>query len=122
MTDLSPVPAPPPHRPPMPDETPETPTHGDAGPIHVAVAHERAAAPVGETKVRARDVSVFYGGKQALFDVSLDMPARAVTALIGPSGCGKSTFIRCINRMNDTIPTAKVTGAIEIDREDVNNS
>src|SRR3712207_6100382 len=48
----------------------------------------------------ARDVSVFYGEKQALFDVSLDIPEKAVTALIGPSGCGKSTFLRCLNRMN----------------------
>ena len=71
-------------------------------------------------KVAARDVNVHYGAKQALFDVSLDMPDRSVTALIGPSGCGKSTFLRCINRMNDTIPTARVAGAIELDGEDVN--
>ena len=55
-------------------------------------------------------VNVFYGEKQALFDVSLDMPDKSVTALIGPSGCGKSTFLRCMNRMNDTIPGCKVTG------------
>ncbi len=70
-----------------------------------------------EFKIRARDVNVFYGEKQALFDVSLDVPAKAVTAFIGPSGCGKSTFLRCINRMNDTIPSAKVAGSIEIDGE-----
>jgi phosphate transport system ATP-binding protein len=66
-------------------------------------------------KVRARSVSVFYGDKQALFDVSVDIPKNRVTAFIGPSGCGKSTFLRCINRMNDTIPIARVEGAIEID-------
>lgn len=78
------------------------------------------AAPLGPIKVAARDVSVFYGDKQALFDVSLDIPDKSVTAFIGPSGCGKSTFLRCINRMNDTIPAAKVTGGILIDGEDVN--
>ena len=72
-------------------------------------------------KVSATDISVFYGEKQALFDVSLDMPDRAVTALIGPSGCGKSTFLRCINRMNDTIPGARVEGRIILDDEDIND-
>jgi len=70
-------------------------------------------------KVKARDVNVYYGEKRALFDVSLDIPERTVTALIGPSGCGKSTFLRCINRMNDTIPIARVTGLIEIDGRDI---
>ena len=72
-------------------------------------------------KIRARDINVFYGDKQALFDVGLDVPERAVTALIGPSGCGKSTFLRCINRMNDTIPGARVEGRIDLDGEDVND-
>jgi phosphate transport system ATP-binding protein len=72
-------------------------------------------------KVLARGVNVFYGDKQALMDVNLDIPANAVTALIGPSGCGKTTFLRCINRMNDTIPTARVTGRVEIDGRDVND-
>jgi phosphate transport system ATP-binding protein len=73
----------------------------------------------GRTKIATRNVNVFYGDKQALFDVSVDIPERAVTAFIGPSGCGKSTFLRCINRMNDTIPSARVTGTIEIDGEDI---
>jgi phosphate transport system ATP-binding protein len=76
--------------------------------------------PTGQAKVKAKNVSVFYGEKQALFDVSLDMPEKTVTALIGPSGCGKSTFLRSINRMNDTIEGARVTGEIEIDGEDIN--
>jgi len=71
------------------------------------------------TRIAARDVTVHYGAKQALFDVSIDIPDRAVTAFIGPSGCGKSTFLRCINRMNDTIEGAKVGGRIELDGEDV---
>ena len=80
-----------------------------------------AGAPVGPTKIAARDVSVFYGGKQALYDVSLDIPDKTVTALIGPSGCGKSTFLRTMNRMNDTIQGCTVTGRIEMDGQDVNS-
>ncbi len=78
------------------------------------------SAPVGPTKIAARDVSVFYGDKQALYDVSLDIPDKTVTAFIGPSGCGKSTFLRCMNRMNDTIQGARVTGRILMDDEDIN--
>lgn len=70
-------------------------------------------------KVIARDVNVYYGDKHALKDVSIDIPENAVTSFIGPSGCGKSTFLRCINRMNDTIPIARVTGRIEIDGQDI---
>jgi phosphate transport system ATP-binding protein len=71
-------------------------------------------------KVSARKVNVFYGDKQALFDVDMDIPERSVTSFIGPSGCGKSTFLRCINRMNDTIPIARVSGEVIMDGEDVN--
>ena len=71
-------------------------------------------------KIVAKSVSVHYGEKQALFDVSVSIPEKAVTAFIGPSGCGKSTFLRCINRMNDTIASARVSGRIEIDGTDVN--
>ena len=78
----------------------------------------RVTTPV---KISARDVSVFYGEKQALFDVSLDIQDKTVTALIGPSGCGKSTFLRTMNRMNDTISGAKVTGRIAMDDEDIND-
>jgi phosphate transport system ATP-binding protein len=92
----------------------------DFAPVHIAVDRAHAAEPAGPVKIRARDVNVFYGEKQALFDVGLDMPEKAVTALIGPSGCGKSTFLRSINRMNDTIPGCKVLGRIELDGEDVN--
>lgn len=73
-------------------------------------------------KMRAQDVSVFYGDKQAIDNVSIDIPARHVTAFIGPSGCGKSTFLRALNRMNDTIPTARVEGTIELDGEDIYRS
>jgi phosphate transport system ATP-binding protein len=72
-------------------------------------------------KMRATSISVFYGEKQALKDVSIEIHDDRVTAFIGPSGCGKSTFLRCLNRMNDTIPTARVTGKIELDGQDINS-
>jgi phosphate transport system ATP-binding protein len=72
-------------------------------------------------KVNVKGVNVFYGDKQALFDVSLDIPDRGVTAFIGPSGCGKSTFLRCMNRMNDTIEGCKVSGSLQIDGEEIND-
>jgi phosphate transport system ATP-binding protein len=74
-----------------------------------------------ELKMQARDVNVFYGDKQALFDVSLDILDRSVTSLIGPSGCGKSTFLRCLNRMNDVIESCRVTGEITLDGRDINS-
>ena len=72
-----------------------------------------------DAKMSARDVSVFYGDKKAIDDVSIDIPTRYVTAFIGPSGCGKSTFLRSLNRMNDTIPSARVEGIITLDGEDI---
>lgn len=66
-------------------------------------------------RLEAKNLSVYYGGKQALFSVDLSMPSNKVTALIGASGCGKSTFLRCLNRMNDTIPACKVTGEVLLD-------
>jgi len=72
-----------------------------------------------KVKMRGRGVNVFYGEKQALFGVDLDIYQNEVTALIGPSGCGKSTFLRCLNRMNDTIDICRVTGEIVLDGEDI---
>lgn len=68
----------------------------------------------------ARQVNVFYGKHHALHDVNLDFFTGKVTALIGPSGCGKSTFLRCLNRMNDLVPSARVEGSILLDGKDVN--
>jgi len=73
----------------------------------------------GTPKMTARHVDVFYGDKQAINDVSIDVNMDSVTAFIGPSGCGKSTFLRCMNRMNDTIPIARVTGEIKLEGEDI---
>ncbi len=70
-------------------------------------------------KMCTRDVSVWYGEKKAVDAVSIDIPAEFVTAFIGPSGCGKSTFLRVLNRMNDTIPSARVEGCIELDGDDI---
>ncbi|AOG09463.1 MULTISPECIES: phosphate ABC transporter ATP-binding protein PstB [Rhizobium/Agrobacterium group] len=73
-------------------------------------------------KITARGVQVYYGEKHALKDVNVDIRDRAVTAFIGPSGCGKSTFLRCLNRMNDTVSIARVSGDIQIDGEDIYDS
>jgi len=73
-------------------------------------------------KMEARGVSVFYGDKKAIDDVSIAIPKRFVTAFIGPSGCGKSTFLRSLNRMNDTIAGARVEGDILLDGEDIYRS
>ncbi len=75
--------------------------------------------PGAPVKMTVRGLNMWYGPKQALHDVSLDLPNGHVTALIGPSGCGKSTFLRCLNRMNDTIDSARVEGEIRIDGVDV---
>ncbi|MEM9739002.1 MAG: phosphate ABC transporter ATP-binding protein PstB [Pseudomonadota bacterium] len=87
-------------------------------PLTVEPAGEAPAQP---TKVGCDNINVYYGDKQAIFDISMAIPERSVTSFIGPSGCGKSTFLRCINRMNDTIETARVEGKIFIDGEDVNS-
>jgi phosphate transport system ATP-binding protein len=79
-------------------------------------AQAQAPTPI---KVTASNVNVYYGTKQALKDVSVDIPAKAVTSFIGPSGCGKSTFLRCINRMNDTVASCRIEGLIQIDGKDI---
>jgi len=69
--------------------------------------------------IEAKDVDVFYGSKQALDNITIDIPENQVTSLIGPSGCGKSTFLRCINRMNDLVPICRVNGDIRISGQDI---
>ncbi len=70
-------------------------------------------------KISARNVSVSYGAKQAIHDISIDVDMDHVIAFIGPSGCGKSTFLRTLNRMNDTIPSARVSGDVRLDGQDI---
>ena len=84
-----------------------------------ATAADTTAAPEFRIKMKTRNVNVHYADKHALRDVSLDIGEREVTALIGPSGCGKSTFLRCLNRMNDTIDICRVTGQLELDGQDI---
>ena len=72
-----------------------------------------------KVKISTKKVNVFYGNKKALDNISLEIPEKKVTSLIGPSGCGKSTFIRCLNRMNDTIDICRIEGKIIIDDEDI---
>ncbi|WMS44204.1 phosphate ABC transporter ATP-binding protein PstB [Acuticoccus sp. MNP-M23] len=115
---------------------------GDHGTAHDAASLERQAETGGEftrdhdlvfdtirrpfaqpqrAKIDARDVCVDYGQKRAIHHISMAIPEKSVTAFIGPSGCGKSTYLRCFNRMNDTIDGCRVTGRIEMDDEDLNN-
>ena len=70
-------------------------------------------------KMTARKVQVHYGTNHAIKDVDVDILDKTVTAFIGPSGCGKSTFLRCLNRMNDTIAVCKVSGKLELEGEDI---
>ncbi len=71
------------------------------------------------SKISIENLNLFYGKKQALRDISLEIPEKKVTALIGPSGCGKSTFLRSLNRMNDLINGVRITGSVRIDDEDI---
>jgi phosphate transport system ATP-binding protein len=82
--------------------------------------HKTTGIPLSpKAKLSARNVNVFYGDKQAIFDVNLDIGANEVIALIGPSGCGKSTFLRTLNRMNDTIDICNINGEILLDNENI---
>lgn len=72
-----------------------------------------------DIKIQVNDLSLYYGEKKALKEISMQIPANKVTALIGPSGCGKSTFLRCINRMNDLIPEVKITGEMLVEGVDI---
>ncbi len=74
---------------------------------------------VDNPRIRARNVDVFYADKKAIDQVTLDIAERQVISFIGPSGCGKSTFLRCLNRMNDTIETCRIEGSIELDGENI---
>ena len=89
-------------------------------PAKKAPARKAAAKkPNEKPEISAKKVNVFYGDKQALFDVDLEVPKSSVTALIGPSGCGKSTFLRCLNRMNDYVESCEVKGQILLEGNDI---
>ena len=98
----------------------------DAVPLpHTAKVAREDRGTVGEARVmspriRCTDINVYYGGKRAIKDINVDVGLNEVLAMIGPSGCGKTTFLRCLNRMNDTIPGCRVTGEIMMDGDDIN--
>ncbi len=80
---------------------------------------ELIARPPGEIRMEARDLDMYYGDFQALKGVNIAVPAQQITALIGPSGCGKSSFLRCLNRMNDTMEGTRIEGLVQLDGEDI---
>ena len=90
--------------------------------VHTEVKADTAPYFDAPLKMNAKNVSVFYGEKRAIDNVSIEIPQRYVTAFIGPSGCGKSTFLRSLNRMNDTIANARVEGEILLDGDDIYKS
>ena len=123
MTLLSPAPAAP-AAPTSSDQPPAAPNPAPAPDVRPVVAPARPGAraaldPAVSPKLGMRAVSVYYGTKRAVRDVELAIPPNAVTAFIGPSGCGKSTILRCFNRMNDLIPSARVEGEVLFNGEDI---
>lgn len=97
--------------------TEKTRTHAlDISALQASRSEQQEAV---EASVKVEKMNLFYGEKQALFDISMEMPKKKVTAYIGPSGCGKSTLLRSINRMNDLIDSVKITGKILLDGEDI---
>ncbi len=106
------------------------PTSGRTHASSASALEDRSAQAAGQTigqvavenpVFSCKDVNVYYGHKHALKKVSIDVGRKQVLAMIGPSGCGKSTFLRCLNRMNDTIPGARVTGSIALDGRDIHD-
>ena len=95
-------------------------TEDEARPtVTVRIPPPSVAVEVPDAAIESRQVSIFYGKKAAIREVSLRIPRHQVTAIIGPSGCGKSTFLRAINRMNDTIPSCRTTGQVVVHGDDV---
>jgi len=102
------------------ETAPDQPLETTSGETEEQVREEwREYAFDGRTKLAAEDLDVHYSDDHALKGVSIEIPENSVTALIGPSGCGKSTFLRCLNRMNDRIRSARVDGSVRIDGEEI---
>jgi phosphate transport system ATP-binding protein len=101
----------------------DVPPEADSGPTRAAGEEKKikttGRVTVDKPIITARDVNVRYGDKHAIKDVDIDIAYNEVLAMIGPSGCGKSTFLRCLNRMNDTVDIARVTGRIELEGHDI---
>ena len=96
-------------------ETVASPTPGS----NLSAGNTASGSLIDEPIIKSRNVNVFYNETQALEDITMDIPEKQVTALIGPSGCGKSTFLRCINRMNDLIPAARIEGELLFSNKNV---
>jgi phosphate transport system ATP-binding protein len=97
----------------------EMPPRTAAAPLPPALPGRPAAGPAAPITVKVDHLNLSYGAKQALFDVSLDIPERKVTAFIGPSGCGKSTLLRCFNRMNDLVEGVHIDGRVLLEGQDI---
>jgi len=107
-----------------PDTDPEAPDEAVSSPTPgselAATGSTSASGPLIDTPIiESKDIDVFYGDEQALQEITMAIPEKQVTALIGPSGCGKSTFLRCVNRMNDLISSARVDGELLFGGKDV---
>jgi len=100
-------------------ERPRSTLTSDATAAESVQSEDPIRQPPEDTVFRLRDVGLWYGAKHAISDISLDIPVNRVTALIGPSGCGKSSLLRCLNRMNDLIPSARVEGTVEYHGADI---
>jgi phosphate transport system ATP-binding protein len=99
-----------------------TATPNDARPViktDVQFVRPAPSAAAARTAIVIKNANLHYGNKQALFDISMDIAAKQVTAFIGPSGCGKSTLLRCLNRMNDLIDNVRITGTFNVDGQDL---
>ena len=99
----------------------KSPSLHDGSPHPLPKSEGANCSAQSDSVVQTRDLCLYYGSKEALFDISMDFPRHQVTALIGPSGCGKSTLLRCLNRMNDLVDDVSITGNILLDGEEVND-
>src|SRR5690606_36384624 len=102
-----------------PRQLPDRPAALAVPAAHAVVLKEADLTLTEKVRMRAEGVDLYYGSYRALRSITLEIPANRVTALIGPSGCGKSSFLRCLNRMNDLIPGARVEGTITLDGVDI---
>ena len=105
----------------MPQESTKSEVRNKQGRVLVSRENRRTVGDITieNPRMTCRNVNVFYGNKQAIKDVSMDVGRNEVVAMIGPSGCGKSTFLRCLNRMNDTIEGCRISGEIALDGVDI---
>jgi phosphate transport system ATP-binding protein len=90
--------------------------------VEAGIKPEPETTRIDRTIIQVQDLNVYYGSAQALRSINVEIPEKKATAFIGPSGCGKTTLLRCLNRMNDLIPTVRITGTIKLDGQDIRDS